>query len=215
MRKRVVRDLIAIVGVALVLGVVVFFNTTLNRTDLAQKMDLLRQKVERERKSLGLELLDWSLLRTTQGRMSSGPTFTEELKSKGDQRVDIVGFMVPLDTFRDINEFMLLPLPIECYFCQIPPMRDVMLVQLKEGQSTSIYKEPVLINGTLKLNEGKGVKFFYEIREASMGPGEPEGSLTPRYIKPQHMVPEHEKDESALLDGYDPPVETEDVPKNE
>jgi hypothetical protein len=165
--------------------------------------------VERERKSLGLELLDWQLLRTTQGRMSTGPTFTDELKEKGGQHVDIVGFMVPLDTFRNINEFMLLPLPIECYFCQIPPMRDVMLVQLKDGETTSIYKEPVLINGTLTLKEGKGVKFFYEIRDASMGPGEPQGELTPRYIKPQHMVPQHERDESVLLDGYEPPTEIE------
>jgi outer membrane receptor protein involved in Fe transport len=46
-----------------------------------------------------------------------------------------------------------------------------MFVKLAEGLTAQIYEEPVLIHGTFDVHEGPGVKFFYTITEAQLGPG--------------------------------------------
>ncbi len=207
MRRRVKRDLTIFVGIVAVLVVVAFANTQFERSNLAERMEQYRQRVEEDRVTGGLDLLSWNLLRKTTGNMRSGPEFHEALLEYDGQRVDIVGFMVPLEQFRNVSEFLLLPLPIECYFCEAPPMRDVMVVQMAQGEATDIFQEPVLINGNLKLNQGPGTKFFYVISDAKMGPGKKGGSLTRKSIGAEHMVPGHEKTKEELLPPAQPPVD--------
>ena len=59
----------------------------------------------------------------------------------------MIGFMVPMETFIDVEEFMMLPIPIECYFCAMPPSKDVLYVKLQEGETQQIFSEPVLVLG--------------------------------------------------------------------
>lgn len=206
MRRRVKRDLGILAGIVIVLGGVAFVNYNVRRGDLAEIMDRKRRQVENMRESKGLELLKWSLLRETKGTYRSGPKFDDHLMAKNGQKVDIVGFMVPLEQFRQVSEFLLLPLPLECYFCRRPPMRDVMLVRLDPNhRKVDIYEEPVIVNGDLTLNEGPKQKFFYTLANAKMGPGNPEDDLTRRKIPEEHMVPQHDNPED-LLEGYDPKI---------
>lgn len=207
MRRRVKRDLTVLFGILVVLVVVAFANSQFERSNLANRMEQYRQRVESDRESGGLDLLSWNLLRKTTGSMREGPTFHEALLEMDGQHVDIVGFMVPLDEFRNVREFLLLPLPIVCYFCEEPPMRDVMVVQMAEGHATEIYQEPVLINGDLTLNQEPNTKFFYVISNAKMGPGKKGGSLTRKNIPQQHMMHGSQTPESELLPPTEPPVE--------
>ena len=209
MRRRAKRDLGIILALIVILGAVTFVNYAYTRSDLAERMDALRREIEHERMAEGLDLLRWNLMRDTRGNARSGPTFTDALKEHDGQPVNIVGFMQPLNQFRDMDEFMILPLPIECYFCQIPPMRDVMLVQMKAGETTALYQEPVLLNGTLELHEGEGVKFFYTLNDAELGPGRAGERLQLRYMDPEHMAPHHET-EGDLVEGIEPPSAVED-----
>ncbi|HOK08176.1 MAG TPA: DUF3299 domain-containing protein [Candidatus Hydrogenedens sp.] len=208
MRLRAKRDLTIFVGVIFIISTVALLNNFFYRSSLAGQMEKYRLAVEKDRKNKGIEILSWKILQKTKGNMRTGPTFDESLIPYDKQRIHIVGFMVPLNQFRKMKEFLLLPLPIECYFCQAPPMRDVIIVQMAENETTDLYKEPVLINGILNLQKGKGVKFFYIISDAQIGPAREGGSLTRKTVAPQHMMHVQPAPQEQLLEGVESPAPT-------
>jgi hypothetical protein len=110
--------------------------------------------------------------------------------------------MVPENKFRDVEEFLMLPLPIECYFCKRPPVHDVMAIQMEAGTTTQIFEGPILVNGVLRLHEGPKQKYFYSIDHAALESAEKGGQLKKRYIPPEHMLSGHEK-EVVLDEGID------------
>ncbi|MCX8064260.1 MAG: DUF3299 domain-containing protein [Candidatus Hydrogenedentes bacterium] len=205
MRARTKRDLTIFAGIVFIISVVALLNNFFYRSSLAERMEKYRTMVERDRKSKGIDLLSWKLLQKTKGNMRTGPTFDEELLKYDKSRIHIVGFMVPLNQFRKMKEFLILPLPIECYFCQAPPMRDVVVVQMAENETTDLYKEPVLINGILNLQKGKGTKFFYIITDARIGPGKEGETLTRKAVAPQHMMHIQPAPQEQLLEGVESP----------
>ncbi|MBI2424693.1 MAG: DUF3299 domain-containing protein [Candidatus Hydrogenedentes bacterium] len=205
MRRKTKRDLIVFIGILVLIGGVFFFNSNVNRRALASKKDKERRAVESERRKQGMEIMNWDVIRKTKGNLRSGATFDERLLDYDGKRVNIAGFMVPDKKFREVTEFILLPLPIECYFCQRPPLHDVMYIQMEEGKTTNIYEEPVIINGTLVLNKGEGIQSFYHIAGATVGAGETDGVLTRKNIPAEHMAPGHDKVE-VLEKGMEPPV---------
>ena len=211
MRRRVVRDLGTLLGVVVVLVVVWLINDYMRRGTMTDQYEKVRRTAEADQKSQGTDLLSWDLLRKTKGTVHSGPTFVSELLGLKDKAVDLVGFMVPLYEFRGVTEFLLLPLPIECYFCQAPPMRDVMLVQMAANTTTDIVKEPVMISGALTLNEGAGTKFFYVIKDAARNAGERGGKLHKKAFTQEHVVhatgakQAEEAAKEPLLPGHEPP----------
>ncbi len=203
MKRRAKRDLGVLVGAVAILAGVVFFNGQVNRKALAAEMDKIRRAAEKQRREEGFEVVSWDLMRKTKGSLKKGGTFAEELHPLHGQNVNMMGFMVPNEQFRDVTEFWFLPLPIECYFCLIPPEKDVMLVQMEEGKTVQIYDEVVMVNGTFNLHEGPGVKFFYSLTDALVAAGEPGAELNRKYISPEHMAPQHAPKEGDML----PPVD--------
>lgn len=203
MRRRAKRDIFVFFGVIVVLGLVALMNYNDNRRDLVVKMDALRRQAETEQSGKGVNLLDWKLLTETEGSARSGPTFVEDVKPYDGQPINLVGFMQPLEQFRKMSEFILLPLPIECYFCRIPPISHVVLIHMKEGETADLFKEPVVINGTIKLSQGPS-KFFFTVEDAKLGPGIGT-KLTPRRLKEEHMQLRHENTQD-LDKGYEPPT---------
>lgn len=203
MRQRTKRDLIAIVGVVVILIGVFLLNDTFDRRLLAEAKEKERSQLESARARAGMEILRWNPMRATEGSLRSGPIFTDELKEWENKQVNVIGFMVPENEFREIREFMLLPLPIECYFCRRPPMHDVMHVVMEEGTTSSLWEQPVLINGVLRLHEGTGNKYFYSIEHAALAPAEEGATLQRRYIDPEHMLPQHSQEEVELMEGIE------------
>jgi len=203
LRRRAKRDLTVIVGIVVALGLVAFANYNFQRGDLAKRMNALRMEEELAQRQMGIPVMEWRHLTETRGSSRSGPTFLDELVERDGEHIYIVGFMVPLQQFRNMSEFILLPLPIECYFCRIPPISHVVLVQMAEDETANLYREPVLINGTLQLNEGAGTKFFYQINDARMGASS--GKLTPYRPREEHMAPSH-TEEPELTPGFIPPT---------
>lgn len=202
MRQRVKRDLSALAGVVIVLGLIIFFNANVQRGALAKKKDKERQGWESARQEEGMKILKWHHMRATEGNLRSGPVFTEELKALDNTQVNVIGFMVPENEFREMKEFMLLPLPIECYFCNRPPVKDVMAIKMEEGSTTMLYEQPVLINGVLRLHEGPNQTSFYSIDHAALEAAEKGARLQQRYIPPEHMIPQHDK-EVVLEEGFE------------
>ncbi len=186
-------------------------NYMTRQRSLKERMIEWRREIEGRRQGKGLDLLPWKLLQETKGNVRKGPTFHPELLPWDNTPVDIIGFMVPIETFRNMSEFLLLPMPIECYFCERPPMRDVMLVRMKEGETADLFREPIIINGILHLSHGPETKFFYVTKNTTFGPGEEEGLLTRKGIAPEHMGHyeaarlAEELAKEGLLDGKEPP----------
>ncbi len=212
MRRRVKKEVGTILGIAVVLGILVFANNTMRRGDLAERMIKWRQEIESKQEKSGLELLKWPIIMNTKGNLSRGARFDEELLKYDGQRVNLIGFQVPNEEFRDMRSFLLLPMPIECYFCQSPPPRDVVLVHMEQGETAPLLKEPVVINGVLQLNRGK-TEFFYTIKDAKWGPGLPDMKTNRRSVPIEHQKP-HNLEEGPLLEGIEPPVapSLEDTP---
>lgn len=201
MRRRTKRDLGIFLGVIALIGGVAFFNAQIQRGNLAAEMEALRTSLENARRAEGTRLLDWHYIRATKGSLRGGGEFHDRLHEVNGQIVNLLGFMVPQEEFRNVTEFLLLPIPIECYFCAMPPDRDVMLVQLAEGETAQIYEEPVMINGRFTLHEGPGQRFYYSMQNALVAPAEQGGELTRKRLEIEHMAPEHERDPSMLLPG--------------
>lgn len=200
MKRRTKRDLIIFGGVIAILILVALLNSQLRRKGLAEEMEALRSGLEAKRQEEGLELLSWSYIKKTKGSLRSGGKYDEILLAYDGLQVNLMGFQVPQEQFRNVDEFLLLPIPIECYFCAMPPSRDVVLVQMAKGVTTDIFGEPILLNGTLKIHEGPEVKFFYSIENAKVGPGEMGGELVRRRLELQHMLPVHDRDPELMLE---------------
>lgn len=169
MSRRVVRDLGTLLGVIVILAGYVVMKDFFVRGGLTEEMNKQRVKEETKQSEKGFPITDWELLRKTKGTRAKGPTFAKEVLEMRDKKVCLVGFMTPLYEFRGVKEFILLPLPIQCYFCQSPPMREVVLVQMAENKTTNIVNDPVMFTGKMTLNEGPGTKFFYVLKEAVAG----------------------------------------------
>ena len=202
MRQRAKRDLIALGGVVIVIAVLIVLNYTFSLSDLVERYDQIRKTAEAAREKEGMDILKWHHMRATDGNLRSGASFTEELMAFNNKQVNLIGFMVPENEFRDVKEFLMLPLPIECYFCKRPPVHDVMAIKMEEGTTTRIFEGPILVNGVLRLHEGPKQKYFYSIDHAALESAEKGGQLKTRYIPPEHMLSGHEKKE-VLEEGID------------
>jgi len=203
MKRRTKRDLSIFTAILVVIGGVVFANGQLGRQGLAEDFENLREQLEQARVNSGVPVLPWKLVRTTKGTLRKGGKFTPELMERNGQEAFLIGFMVPEEQFLNVTEFLMLPIPLECYFCAMPPSRDVLYVKLRAGETADIANEPVLVRGTLKLNEGPGVKFFYTLEEATLEAALDGGELTKKRLQIQHMLPTHERDDKLLLQGVE------------
>jgi hypothetical protein len=198
-RTRVVRDLVTISGIAVILGGMVFTNNYFGRMGLIDKFENMRKRSEELRKKQGLDVLNWDWMRSTKGSLSKGPRFVEELIHQDGTLVNLVGFIFPIEDFREMTEFMLLPLPIQCYFCEAPPARDIFLVQMEEGKTTDAFEEPVLTTGQLRLFKEPKSKFFYAIAQADVTVGTKGSELTKKNIPIQHKMHMEPMPEEKLL----------------
>lgn len=201
MKRRTKRDLTIFTAILLVIGGLVFANGQFSRQGLAEDFENLRETLEQTRVNSGVSVLPWKVIRTTKGTLSKGGKFTPELMEHNGQEVFLIGFMVPEEQFMNVTEFLMLPIPLECYFCSMPPSRDVLYVKLREGETADIAIEPVLVRGRLKLNEGPGVKFFYTLEEATLEAALEGGPLTKKRLQLQHTLPNHEPDKDMLMEG--------------
>jgi hypothetical protein len=148
----------------------------------------VRMAAEDKRAKEGMSLLDWKLLRKTNGTVRAGARFHDTLRPYNGQMVNVVGFMTPIDQFDDVAHFMLLPMPVYCYFCEAPPMRDILLVELEKGKKADLVNEPVLIAGHLELRGKAGDPFFYSVVNAKWDAAVEGMALTPKEILEPHKL---------------------------
>jgi hypothetical protein len=216
-RKRTLRDLITLLGVIVIIATVALAKWSMETGDLRDRAIAWRKNIEEQRIESGVELLEWNVMQKTKGTLRSGPKYDEALMPHKGQVVDIVGYMEPLYEFSGAHQFLLLPMPLECYFCEQPPPRDVILVNMEGEERARMVEEPVMIHGQLRLNEGEGNNFFYVIENARMGAAE-QGktleALTPQRPSQEALshaaVTKMEEEQGELIEGSEPPAPVEE-----
>jgi len=212
-RRRTKRDIGLLLFVVLTVLGVIFVNDELRRGGFKEQMEKWIAQLEDERTDL--DVLKWNLLRKTTGGRRTGANFDEALEELDGARVNVMGFMTPLYNFRDVHEFMLMPIPIECYFCQRPPLKDIIFVTMQGDKTVMMADEPVVINGTLKLNRDPGMSYFYNVDDALVGPAKKGARLTRRRTSQeamQHAAANKRAEEERkkkLLEPEAPPVPTD------
>ena len=78
------------------------------------------------------------------------------------------GYMQPLGEDTDLGAFMLVEHPIGCWFCEMPDMAHIVLVELPEGKSGRYTRDPVRVSGKLQLNANDPENFFYIVTGAKV-----------------------------------------------
>ncbi len=148
-----------LLGIALILISIVAINAYMRLDSLREKYEALRMAKEQEIEGQGFKVIKWDMFRDIKGKRK--PAFPESLSSIDGDPVNLCGFMSPINQFSDVSEFMLLPVPITCYFCDSPPMRDI--VQVKLAKRGRMVEEPIVVGGLLKLSKEEKPKFFTTI----------------------------------------------------
>ena len=160
MRRRAKRDLLTLTGVVLVLTAIFTVNLYMRKEGLRGKFEARRAAFEQKHREQGVQLIDWKELHEVKGTRRSGATFPDSLKEKDGHLVNLCGFMSPIDQFKNVTEFMLLPVPMTCYFCDSPPMRDIVHVKL--SKPADMVNEPVLIGRPPRTApQGEGTLFLH------------------------------------------------------
>ena len=218
MRRRAKRDLLTLIGVVVVLSAIIGVNLYMRKEGLRGQYEALRAAFEQKHREKGDELIDWKELHQVTGTRRSGAAFPDSLKEKDGHLVNLCGFMSPIDQFKNVTEFMLLPVPMTCYFCDSPPMRDIVHVKL--NKPADMVNEPVLIGGRLELHPKEKELFFYTIKDAKWNEAVKDEELSKKNIDAAHK--NHLRDgfqklkdgtpEESLVPGYKPPANPTSIP---
>jgi uncharacterized protein len=115
--------------------------------------------------------LSWSLLmRTKEDERKINdvwyivPVFPKELLRFNNTRVKVNGFMLPLQTAREQNYFVLMAFPPDCPFCLT--IGSMGWMEVRAAEKITFQKEPLLVEGRLELVKRDMEGTFYRLHEA-------------------------------------------------
>ena len=80
--------------------------------------------------------------------------------------------MQPLGSELECAAFMVVENPIGCWFCEMPTMSGIVLVELGEGNTLRYSRKPMRITGRLALNATNPERFLFVIEDATATEGE-------------------------------------------
>ena len=120
----------------------------------------------------GVNALPWALLTDTALDRQYKPTFPAYLKELDGKKVELTGYMQPLGSDLTCAAFMLVENPIGCWFCEMPAMTGIVLVEMEEGKTHRYARTMQRVTGRLKLNATNPEQFLFLIGEAKVVEGE-------------------------------------------
>ena len=116
----------------------------------------------------GVNALPWSVVVETTLDRHYKPTFPKYLKELDGLTVELTGFMQPIGEDVECNSFLLIEYPVGCWFCEMPEMTAMTLVELPEGKTRTFTRGPLKIAGKLKLNGNDPENFLYTLKDAKV-----------------------------------------------
>ncbi|MFO0877350.1 MAG: tetratricopeptide repeat protein [Gemmataceae bacterium] len=114
----------------------------------------------------GINVLAWEVIAETTVDRKVRPTFPPYLRDLDGRQVVLRGYMQPLGENTDLGAFLLVEHPVGCWYCEMPEMASIVLVELPPGQSGRYTRDPLRVRGKLQLNASDPENFLYIVREA-------------------------------------------------
>jgi hypothetical protein len=114
----------------------------------------------------GVNTMPWALLQETSVDRSFRPTFDRYLQDLNELQVSLTGFIQPLTDDLELGTFMLIEYPIGCWYCEVPEVTSIVLVELPEGKGVQYTRNLVKVTGRLRLNSKDPEDFLYTLKEA-------------------------------------------------
>lgn len=96
------------------------------------------------------------------------PIFSPEISVYQNQKVDIMGYMFPLEAGDAQSDFLIGPYPLSCpYHYHTPP---AMIVEVLASAPIPFSYEPITLSGTLSLDYNEETGVFYYLKDAHIKP---------------------------------------------
>jgi hypothetical protein len=112
--------------------------------------------------------LPWALLLETNLDRKFRPTFAKYLQELDGCQIRLLGYLQPLGEDLDAGAFMLIEYPVGCWYCEMPEVNGIVLVELPENKTFRYTRNLVTITGKLKLNSTDPEDFLYTIKDAKV-----------------------------------------------
>ncbi len=112
--------------------------------------------------------LPWAVLAETVLDRKVKPTFAKYLRELNGKQITLNGFMQPLREDLEIAAFMLIENPVGCWYCEMPELSGIVLVELPEEKTATYCRSRVKVEGQLILNDNDPENFLYTIRKAKV-----------------------------------------------
>jgi tetratricopeptide (TPR) repeat protein len=116
----------------------------------------------------GVNVLPWAVLNETSVDRQFKPTFAKYLQELNGKQVTLTGFMQPLGDELEAGSFMLIEFPVGCWYCEMPELTGIVLVELPAGRVKTPTRNPVKVTGKLQLNATDPENFLYTISKAEV-----------------------------------------------
>lgn len=116
----------------------------------------------------GVNALPWAVVNETSLGREFKPGFPKYLKELDGKQVTLRGFMQPLGDDLEMTSFMLIEYPVGCWFCEMPELTGIVLVELPVGKLKSYSRNQIKVTGKLQLNATDPENFLYTISKAEI-----------------------------------------------
>jgi hypothetical protein len=120
----------------------------------------------------GVNAIPWSVVTETILDREYRPTFGKYLQELDGKRVELTGYMQPLGDDLDVAAFLLIEYPVGCWYCEMPGIANIVLVEQPAGKTHHLTRGAVRVTGRLSLNRGDPENFLYTVRDAKVVDGE-------------------------------------------
>lgn len=110
--------------------------------------------------------LPWSVLAETGLDRKFQPAFATFLKELDGKQISLNGYIQPLGQELEMGAFLLIENPVGCWYCEMPEITGIVLVELPDSKTATYTRGPIEIVGKLKLNSNDPENFLYSISNA-------------------------------------------------
>ena len=94
------------------------------------------------------------------------PVFSEQVKQLENDEVEVKGYIIPVEGYKNHKEFIFSAFPYNmCFFCGGAGPETVMEVYAEEPIKYTA--EPIIIRGKLELNDSDINRLIYGLKEAT------------------------------------------------
>ena len=102
-----------------------------------------------------------------------GGNIPEDVKNLTGSKIQVRGFMIPLDQADNISHFALVPSLFACCFGQPPQIQHQIVVNTPKGKAVSYFPDEIVCEGTLKVGEKKDDGYIVSVFEMEVSSVKP------------------------------------------